>query len=115
VEVKEYVLLNLNFNYFYSFVSISASQVFDWSSLGTAGFILVVSGVIIIFLATVLLALQATKTKEKPKTRGGGVIIVGPFPIIFGTDKESVKILLALSILLTVLAIVLVLLSRDLL
>ncbi|MEM2102093.1 MAG: DUF131 domain-containing protein [Candidatus Bathyarchaeia archaeon] len=113
MEVKEYVLLNLNFNYFYSFVSISASSVFDWSSLSTVGFLLVVAGVVITFLATVLLALQAAKTKEKPKTRGGGVIVLGPFPIVFGTDKETVKILLALSIILTVLAIVLTLISRG--
>jgi uncharacterized membrane protein len=30
-------------------------------------------------------------------------VIIGPFPIIFGTDKESVRTLLLLSIILTIL------------
>ncbi|MBO0887971.1 DUF131 domain-containing protein, partial [Candidatus Bathyarchaeota archaeon] len=30
----------------------------------------------------------------------GAVVIVGPIPIIFGSDKQSAKILLALSIIL---------------
>jgi len=34
------------------------------------------------------------------KARGGAVVIIGPFPIIFGSDKESAKILLVLSIIL---------------
>jgi uncharacterized protein (TIGR00304 family) len=34
------------------------------------------------------------------KGRGGAVVIIGPFPIIFGTDKQSAKILLVLSIIL---------------
>jgi len=35
--------------------------------------------------------------------------MVGPVPIIFGTDKESVKTVLVLAIALTVIAIVLIL------
>ncbi|MGQ9566345.1 MAG: TIGR00304 family membrane protein [Candidatus Bathyarchaeales archaeon] len=88
---------------------------FDWSLLDTVGFVLVIAGFAITFLAAVLLALQTAITKGKSETKGGGVIVVGPFPIVFGTDKETVKILLALSILLTVLVIVLMLLSRNLL
>ena len=30
--------------------------------------------------------------------------MIGPFPIIFGTDKESIKIVLLLSIMLTILS-----------
>jgi uncharacterized protein (TIGR00304 family) len=37
---------------------------------------------------------------------GGGAIVVGPFPIIFGTDKESIKTVLLLSIALTILLII---------
>ncbi|MGC8961478.1 MAG: TIGR00304 family membrane protein [Candidatus Bathyarchaeia archaeon] len=34
------------------------------------------------------------------KVRGGGVIMIGPLPLIFGTDRESLKILLLLAIIL---------------
>jgi len=47
-----------------------------------------------------------TVFKGKGKVKGGGAIIIGPFPIIFGTDKESVKILLLLSIILIALLLV---------
>ncbi|MCS7124256.1 MAG: DUF131 domain-containing protein [Candidatus Bathyarchaeota archaeon] len=36
--------------------------------------------------------------------KGGGAVIIGPFPIVFGTDKESVKVVLWLSIALTIIA-----------
>jgi len=35
------------------------------------------------------------------KVKGGGAILVGPIPIVFGTDKESMKIVLILAIVLT--------------
>jgi len=44
--------------------------------------------------------------KKKGKVTGGGAIIIGPFPIIFGTDKESIKIILLLSITLTILLVI---------
>ena len=48
---------------------------------------------------------------ETPETtgevRGGGAIIIGPIPIIFGTDKKSIKTILLLSMTLTVLLIIL--------
>jgi uncharacterized protein (TIGR00304 family) len=66
--------------------------------LWNAGLILIFAGFFVIFVATILLALKAFK--DKGKVKGGGAIIIGPFPIIFGTNKESVKILLILSIIL---------------
>jgi len=35
--------------------------------------------------------------------------MIGPLPIIFGTDKESIKILIALAILLIIIVVVLML------
>ena len=34
------------------------------------------------------------------EARGGAVVIVGPFPIILGSDKRSARVLLVLSIIL---------------
>ena len=66
--------------------------------LWNIGIILILVGFLVTFIATVLLFFTAFKGKGKVK--GGGAVIIGPFPIIFGTDKESVKILLLLSIIL---------------
>ncbi len=38
--------------------------------------------------------------KGGTQVRGGGVVMIGPIPIVFGTDVGSVKILIALMILL---------------
>ncbi len=65
------------------------------------GMILIFAGFLITFLAVVLLFF--TTTQSKGKVRGGGAVIIGPFPIIFGTDKESVRMLLLLSIILIIL------------
>ncbi|MBC7130100.1 DUF131 domain-containing protein, partial [Candidatus Bathyarchaeota archaeon] len=45
--------------------------------------------------------------KGEAKVKGGGAILIGPFPIVFGTDKESLKAVLWLAIVLTVLLIIL--------
>ncbi len=74
--------------------------------LWNIGVILVLAGFFVMLVATVLLFFTALKRKAKVK--GGGAIIIGPFPIIFGTDKESVKILLVLSTILVALMLVFV-------
>ena len=53
------------------------------------GIALVVVGVIVI-VAAIILASMGGKAK-KGKVHGAGVIMIGPIPIIFGTDKKSVK------------------------
>ncbi len=72
--------------------------------LWNLGVILILAGFLVTFIATILLFLKASKGKGEVK--GGGAIIIGPFPIVFGTDKESVKLLLLLSIILIVLLLV---------
>ena len=72
--------------------------------LWNIGIILILAGFFVTFIATVLLFFTAFKGKGKVK--GGGAVIIGPFPIVFGTDKESVKILLLLSIILIALLLV---------
>ena len=36
------------------------------------------------------------------QVRGGGVVMIGPVPIVFGTDRESARILILLGIVLTI-------------
>jgi len=59
---------------------------------------LIFVGVVIFLLATVLITLKRGGTG---KTKSAGIIIVGPIPIIFGSDKKSTKDILVLSIILT--------------
>jgi len=47
------------------------------------------------------------------RVRGGGVIVIGPVPIVFGTDKQSVKVLLVLAIVLVVLLLAFTVLSQG--
>jgi len=68
------------------------------------GMILIFAGFLTTFIAVVLLFFMSLRGKGK--IRGGGAVIIGPFPIVFGTDKESVRTLLLLSIALVVLVLV---------
>ncbi|MEM2897486.1 MAG: DUF131 domain-containing protein [Candidatus Bathyarchaeia archaeon] len=79
----------------------------DAETFYSLGIILIFAGMLIVFIAMVLLFLSSVKSGGK--IRGGGAIIIGPFPIIFGTDKESVKTILLLSI--ALIAILMVMLT----
>ncbi len=75
------------------------------------GVAIIFLGILIIIAAFVLLAISSFRGG---KIRGGGAIIVGPFPIIFGTDKESFKTILWLSITLTLLLLAVIVMFRFL-
>jgi uncharacterized protein (TIGR00304 family) len=79
--------------------------------LWNIGLILVLAGFAISLLAVLLLLVLSTR--DKGRVKAGGAIIIGPIPIIFGTDKQSVKIILILSIILVALLLVLRLLSYN--
>jgi uncharacterized protein (TIGR00304 family) len=81
----------------------------DASALYDLGFALIFTGIVVIFVAIILLFIF--NVKGEGKVKGSGAIIIGPVPIIFGTDKQSIKIILLLSITLTVLLIILVVIS----
>jgi uncharacterized protein (TIGR00304 family) len=67
------------------------------------GLMLVVVGIIIIVLAIILVS---TLGAGRGKVKSAGVIMLGPIPIIFGTDKKSVEVVLALSVALTIAVII---------
>ena len=76
-------------------------------ALGTA---LIVAGIIIIIAVSARGAGTGEGKAGKAKVRGGGVIMIGPIPIIFGTDKKSVKTVLALALALVIAVIIAMLL-----
>ena len=67
------------------------------------GIALVVIGIIVIVAAIVITSMGGSK---KGKVRGAGVIMIGPIPIIFGTDKKSVKAVVALALALTIVVLI---------
>ncbi len=69
------------------------------------GLSLVFVGFITICIAVLLLFLKGIRGEGRVK--GGGVVMIGPIPIVFGTDKESVKTLLLLSMALIALFLIL--------
>lgn len=74
--------------------------------LWNVGVSLIFIGFAIAFTAVFWLVLSSVKG-GKGKVKGGGAIIIGLIPIIFGTDKESVKIILLLLIILVALLLIL--------
>ncbi len=81
--------------------------------LWSIGVALVLVGCALAFVAMIWLAASSMKG-GKAKVRGGGAVIIGPIPIIFGTDKDSVKVILVLSIALVVLLLIFMLFSNRL-
>jgi uncharacterized protein (TIGR00304 family) len=75
----------------------------DAQTIYGLGIALVFLGIFIVLLAFLLLFYSSAK--ETGKFKGSGALIIGPFPIIFGTDKESVRTVLILSIILTIVLI----------
>jgi len=79
----------------------------------TLGFLLVFIGILVILAGMVSMAYQTWKTgaggMEKPEAgvRGGGVIMIGPIPIIFGTDIAALKLVMILAIVLMAIAVIL--------
>ena len=70
-------------------------EMVDLTVFYALGIGLVIAGVIVIFVALIR---ASTDGSEKGKVRGAGVIMIGPIPIIFGTDKKSVKEVLVLAL-----------------
>lgn len=68
----------------------------------TLGLTLVFAGVAIITIAVVLLSISGGR---KGKIKSGGAILIGPIPLVFGTNKKSLKAVLLLSLALTVIVV----------
>ncbi len=77
-------------------------EVTEVDSLFELGIGLVIVGVFVLVLALFLIVLPRVQNR---KVKAAGAVIVGPVPIIFGTDKKSLKTVLVLSIVLTALSI----------
>ncbi|MEB3760169.1 MAG: DUF131 domain-containing protein [Desulfurococcales archaeon] len=66
------------------------------------GILLVVIGIVLIFLGSLISALQGGEGKAEV----GGVVVIGPFPIIFGSSGRAAIIAAVLAVVIIVLMIV---------
>ncbi len=73
------------------------------------GVILIMLGLFSIVFWMISRSIQEnSREKTKENIKAGGVIMIGPVPIIFGSDKKSVLIVILLAIVLMILAIILI-------
>lgn len=80
----------------------------DTTGFFVVGLALIFVGILIIVLAVLLLSVRSANKQGKGKVSAGGVVIIGPIPIIFGTDKKALKTVLLLSLSLTILLLVVI-------
>ena len=70
--------------------------------LTLAGLVLVLVGI-----GVVALAMLSGAKRGRTEIKGGGVVMVGPIPIIFGSDMRWASVAVALAIVLVILTLVL--------
>jgi uncharacterized protein (TIGR00304 family) len=75
---------------------------FDLVLIGI-GMILV--GFLVVFLAAAMSGRSSDQGKEQNEVRGGGVIMIGPIPIVFGSDAKWASVAMVLAIVLIVLVL----------
>ncbi len=74
------------------------------------GIIFIIIGFVLLFIYFIYEIFKATKEK-KTEVKGGGVVLIGPIPIIFGSSERAVKIAVIGAIILMALAIGLIVFS----
>ncbi len=70
--------------------------------LVTAGLFLILVGFAVIAVSTL-----SEGRKGRSEVKGGGVVLVGPIPIVFGTDAKWASVAVVLAIILIVLTLLL--------
>ncbi|WP_338603795.1 TIGR00304 family protein [Sulfolobus tengchongensis] len=79
----------------------------DLNVLFDVGFILIFIGIIVLFIGMIREASKSSNQQEdKQKTQVGGVIFIGPIPIVFGSSKNIAKWMLIVAIVLFVLLVI---------
>lgn len=67
--------------------------------LVAAGILLIIVGILVLTAGLLLGSLK--QDSSDTRIQGGGVVFIGPIPIIFGTDRNSAIIVIVLALILT--------------
>jgi uncharacterized protein (TIGR00304 family) len=70
-----------------------------------AGIVIILAGLLVVFLAMVISGKSSEGGETQTQVRGGGVIMIGPIPIIFGSDAKWTIIAIILAIVLMVIVL----------
>ncbi|MEM0363591.1 MAG: TIGR00304 family protein [Sulfolobaceae archaeon] len=70
------------------------------------GFLLIFIGIIVLLVGMMYEASKSSSSKDRERTQVGGVIFIGPIPIIFGSSKNIAKWMIIAAIILFILMIV---------
>ncbi len=68
---------------------------------------LIFIGVVVVIIGILLIFIASISSQGETRVEGGGVVIIGPIPIVFGSSQRITILLLFLAIILTVTTIVL--------
>lgn len=71
------------------------------------GIAAVITGMLLIFIGSASLSSGKNEGNDYTKISTGGVVLIGPIPIIFGNDKSMVSVAIIGAILLMILAYIL--------
>ncbi len=105
-------------NYYGSFYALTCRRVkvndltcysdYAMSSNQVAG---IASALVIMgFILAAIAVMAASGVARNGKHHAAGILLIGPIPIMFGTDRESVKILAVLAVVLILIVLVFMLL-----
>jgi uncharacterized protein (TIGR00304 family) len=70
------------------------------SDLVFIGLAITLLGFLVVFLAMIMSGKASNGGEGKAQVKGGGVIMIGPIPIIFGSDAKWTSIAIVLAIVL---------------
>ncbi len=78
-----------------------------------AGFVLMIIGIAIIFIGFMHMAFSQTSKKEG-RVEAGGVVMIGPIPIAFGTSSKALLYSMILAVVLIIISIIFIIYSKSL-
>ena len=79
----------------------------------TLGMLLIFVGFIIVMLSLIFSHMRPVPEDREAKVSGGGVVIVGPIPIVFGTDKKTALAAAIIGAVLTIIVLVVFLITSG--
>lgn len=77
----------------------------DWALMVTVGSILIILGILLVAIGMMRSVTGTAEHEKEKRVKGGGVIFIGPIPVVFGTDKRFALIAMILAVVLMLLAI----------
>jgi uncharacterized protein (TIGR00304 family) len=69
------------------------------------GAAIILVGFLVVFLSLMMASRSSESGERRTEVKGGGVILIGPIPIIFGSDAKWASIAIVLGIVLIILVL----------